>query len=575
MNTIDDRRPIHSLALVGGGPAALFMCKRLCEDHGNITTLHIFERHERLGVGMPYGRHGAEKEHMANVSANELPALIEDFETYISKHPPADFPEIRAGEDFNEFAVIPRRLLGDYLEYCFTLYLGQLRRKEVEVHVHLETAVSDIIPQKQGGYQLLHAEEKTAVDAVVMCTGHHWPKKHEDKVAGWYDSPYPPSKFDFPTNYPCAVRGASLTAVDAIKSLARQNGFYEEKDGHLVYHLDPNSPNFRIDLYSLRGFLPALRFHTEDDAFSADWTMSLDEIFEYKKNHGGFVDLDYVFERNFKRPVREKDPEFYEKIKDLTVEEFVEEMLALRKKLDSFLLLKAEYQEAEKSIHRHQSIVWKETLAAFSYAMNYPAKHFPAEDMLRLRKKLMPLISIIIASLPQSSYEEMMALYNAGLLTSNAVGPESYIEPAGERGAIYHIIDEDGTENEVFYDLYVDAVGQQALEFNDLPFDGLKRGGEVSTGFLYFKNQDEGARLMADGDPLVKQNSNGDYYLQVKGLGINDYFQALDRYAVANPNLFLMAVPYIGGLNPDYSGMDFCDTASAKIIQKLTDNDTI
>ena len=32
-----------------------------------------------------------------------------------------------------------------------------------------------------------------------------------------------------------------------------------------------------------------------------------------------------------------------------------------------------------------------------------------------------------------------------------------------------------------------------------------------------------------------------------------------------------MAVPYIGGLNPDYSGLDFCETASARIMQALAD----
>jgi hypothetical protein len=30
-----------------------------------------------------------------------------------------------------------------------------------------------------------------------------------------------------------------------------------------------------------------------------------------------------------------------------------------------------------------------------------------------------------------------------------------------------------------------------------------------------------------------------------------------------------MAVPFIGGLNPDYSGLDFCDTAASRIVRKL------
>jgi hypothetical protein len=32
-----------------------------------------------------------------------------------------------------------------------------------------------------------------------------------------------------------------------------------------------------------------------------------------------------------------------------------------------------------------------------------------------------------------------------------------------------------------------------------------------------------------------------------------------------------MAVPFIGGFNPDYSGLDFCDQASRRITSKMLD----
>jgi len=34
----------------------------------------------------------------------------------------------------------------------------------------------------------------------------------------------------------------------------------------------------------------------------------------------------------------------------------------------------------------------------------------------------------------------------------------------------------------------------------------------------------------------------------------------------------MMAVPYIGGYNPDYSGLDFSEAASAKIVNALLKN---
>ena len=59
------------------------------------------------------------------------------------------------------------------------------------------------------------------------------------------------------------------------------------------------------------------------------------------------------------------------------------------------------------------------------------------------------------------------------------------------------------------------------------------------------------------------------YYLRVDGLNINDHFQALDYYGKVTEDLYIMAVPYIAGLNPDYSGLDFCDTAGKRIVQSL------
>ncbi len=80
------------------------------------------------------------------------------------------------------------------------------------------------------------------------------------------------------------------------------------------------------------------------------------------------------------------------------MEAFVASMLEIHELTDPFDLLKQEYDEAARSIRDHRSIYWKEKLSILSAAMNYPAKHFSAEDRLRLTRVLMPLISVVIAS---------------------------------------------------------------------------------------------------------------------------------------------------------------------------------
>ncbi|KUJ49751.1 FAD/NAD(P)-binding protein [Chryseobacterium sp. JAH] len=563
----------NKIAIIGGGPAALLTLKHILKKSLCPETIYIFEKNERFGVGMPYGKLGSTKEHVANVSANELPDLSYSFKEYLKKNPVKDFPDFSDAEQLNSYQVIPRLLLGNYLEDQFKEYIKIAKKAGIKIIAKTNTTVTDITKLDQGKevFKITTDQEEFLADTVIICTGHVWPKKHEEKIEGWFDSPYPPSKFTKATDFPVAIRGTSLTAVDAVKTISRLNGeFIKTENGTTEFKPNKDSQNFRINLFSTGGFLPALRFHSEDDAYSSDWMMSLDEIYEYKNKNGGFVDLDYVFEINFKLPIKKKDAEFYTIIQDLSIEEFSEKMLSLRESYDSFELFKSEFEEAEKSIDKKKSITWKEKLASFSYAMNYPAKHFSAEDMLRLKSSLMPLVSVIIASLPQSSYQELMALHNAGRLDLVQVDKESTMEPHAELGGVYHYSSETGLKKNEYYKMFIDAIGQQQMNITDLPFAGLQNHHVTSEGYLAFKENTKGKELLEDGMDNVLEGHNNNYYLKVPGLGINDFFQSLNVYSQAVDHLFIMAVPFIGGLNPDYSGLDFCDTAAEKIAEALS-----
>lgn len=566
MNNID------SIALIGGGPAALFVVKHLIAEKVYPKELYIFEKSEQLGSGMPYSRYGANFEHVANVSANELPELPQSFTDFAAKKDLNNYPDFASSnsETINEYKVIPRLLLGNYLEEQFHALLKTAGKLNIKIKIFKQTKVTDIDRQDDEFFRIItDSGEAYKVSKVIICTGHQWSSENETLGKGWYDSPYPPSKFSTVSDHPVAIRGTSLTAVDAVKTLARLNGKYIEENGSLKFRINEENKNFSITMFSKRGFLPALRFHSEGSPYSEGWIMSHDEIYEYKQKHNGFVDLDYVFDLNFKQPLRKKNEGFYQEIKDLSIEEFVDKMLELREKLDSFQLFKAEYAEAEKSIERHQTIAWKETLAAFSYAINYPAKHFSAEDMMRLRKTLLPLISVIIASLPQSSYKELIALYDAGILNLVSVDDDSYIEYHDEAGIIYHYTDSSGNKKSDHYKMYIDAIGQQPIQFNNIPFEGLKNGKLISSGYIKFKDPEKGKNEFEKDSSHIVKTDPDNYYLRVDGLNINDNFQALDYYGKVTQDLYIMAVPYIAGLNPDYSGLDFCDTAGKRIVQSL------
>lgn len=560
------------IAILGGGPSGLFMFKRLIESGIENIEIVIFERKDYLGAGMPYSPEGANAEHITNVSDNEIPVIFNTIEEWVKIAPAETLKKFNISpENFNEYKVLPRLFFGEYLSAQFTLLRKEAERKRIATRVYLNTEVTDLHDNVGRDTVSVWAGQlrEWQFDLVVICTGHSWPKKYEGTVPGYFDSPYPPQKLARTFNHAVGIKGASLTAIDALRTMSRSNGVFEEVDGKICYRLNPGSENFSATMHSRNGLLPAIRFHLEDSHLGKSALISQEEIDKNIAENGGFLSLDFIFEKNFKDMFPEKDPEFYYLIKDMDIETFVGAMMEMREKISPFELFRNEYIEAEQSIKERESIYWKEMLAVLSFAMNYPAKYLAAEDMQRLQKVLMPLISIVIAFIPQSSCRELMALHDAGVLDLVPVGDDSNISTDAGAGADYHYTDEDGKTVIQHFETFVDCVGQPHLSFKDFPFKGLIEDKTVSPARLRFQSAERGKEEVDGGNELVEQDDDGSYYLKVPGITINDNFQVVDDKGIANKRIYILAVPYIGGYNPDYSGIDFCEAASAKVLKAI------
>ncbi|MEB0248878.1 hypothetical protein QN344_01965, partial [Mucilaginibacter sp. 5B2] len=110
------------------------------------------------------------------------------------------------------------------------------------------------------------------------------------------------------------------------------------------------------------------------------------------------------------------------------------------------------------------------------------------------------------------------------------------------------------------------------LTFDEFPYKGLSEARTVTPAKLWFKSPKNGQESLKNDSKKVKFDGKGGYYLTVPGVTINDSFQAIDDFGAFNERLYIMAVPYIGGYNPDYSGLDFCQEASGHIIKSILNN---
>jgi len=567
-------QPKLRIAIIGGGPTGLLMFRRLTETGHTNFTVDIFERKQQLGAGMPYSSEGALEEHVTNVSGNEIPEMVSSVDDWIVGQRSFAAEQFDVDVDhFNQYKVLPRLLFGKYLSDQFGILLSIAQQKGLEVNVHYGQEVTNIIDDADMRKTMVSTADRTVFfDKVIICTGHLWPKKLEGKFKNCFDSPYPPSKIAHRTNHPVALRGSSLTAIDAIRTLARHNGiFVKDEAGNLRYQLDDESVQFRIIMHSRNGLLPAVRFHLEDSHLSKDTILPAEEIAHVRAQNQGFLPLDYVYQRNFLDGIKSRHPMFYELIKELSMERFVEMMMFQRERTSAFELLEEEMEQASQSIANREPIHWKEMLAVLSFAMNYPAKYFSAEDMERLKKTLMPLISVIIAFAPQSSVREMLALYRSGILRIVSVGEDSYISPLEDGGIEYHFKNTDGKREKQKYETFIDCIGQPHLKFEDLPYPGLLNGETLNRATLKFSDSAIAKSRVAQGDEQIIKVNEDEYRLIVPGVAINDHFQVIGTNGFANDRIYMLAVPFIGGYNPDFSGLDFGEEASKRVAEKLFD----
>ncbi|KGE12813.1 FAD/NAD(P)-binding protein [Sphingobacterium deserti] len=559
------------VAIIGAGPTALLLLRRLVDIYQGQLEVIIFEKSNRVGAGMPYSKRGANNEHITNISGNEIPRVLEPLEDWVKglDQETLDRFDISATH-FNAYKALPRLLFGKYLEAQFKQVLQEAKQQGMHIELQFKTTVLDIQYHANRGVTIVYQGGEQQVDKVLICTGHHWPKRLEGRQPNCFDSPYPPFKLAKATNYNVAIRGASLTAIDAVRTLARHNGyFYTDGDGVRQFELSSVSPRFKMTMHSRNGLLPAVRFHLEDPQLGRSALLSKEEIDQLLIDNDGFIPLDYMYEHVFLQSIQDKHPELYASVKGLRMEEFVAKMLEQREKVDPFELLQWEYEEAAKSIESRESVYWKEILAVLSFALNYPAKYFSAEDMRRLTTTLKPLISLIIAFVPQKSVEEILALHRAGVLDLVDVGDDSRVEPSGARGVDYYYTDEDGNEVSKHFPMFVDCVGQPALSYDDFPFAGLKANNTVVPARIRFANPEQGKHALEKGTKGIHKGEDDAYYLSVPGMAINDSFQATDAYGGANAAVYLLAVPFIGGYNPDYSGLDFAEEASLRVVKAM------
>jgi uncharacterized NAD(P)/FAD-binding protein YdhS len=568
---------MKKIAIIGGGTAALYFLKAFVNAGNRETSVDIFEATENIAVGMPYSNYWSNDEHTVNIACKELPELVEEPHEWLMRQSDALLNQhgIKR-EDFSPLYIFPRRLFGQFHEAQFYALLKKAQQNQQMINVHTSCQILDIenIPQHNHLRIQLHDGIWVNFDIVVIATGHEWPKQKEDLIDGYYDSPFPLHKLNKSFTHPVGLLGSSLTAVDAMKTLAIQHGrFIPLDNGGLKYIPHKGTDNFRIIMHSRRGLLPSIRYYLEHSRIRMYENISLQQIEENIYQNNGYLSLDYIFQRSYKDIVAEKDPEVYAAIKEMSLEQFVDYYYQQEGiySTDPFAFFQQQIHVSKNSEANQQPLYWKEAIEDTVYTLNFHAKSLSAEDMIRLRKYLMPLYYHAVIFLPYESCDVLIALRNAGKVDIVKLGNDSSVsvDPTRE-GAIVSFTEGSGVNHQTYYQTFIDCRGQRQLQLEDFPFKTLIDNSSVSPARVKFISLGEVGRVKNQ-LPLgcTIEQIDKKYYLRLPGLAFNDTFQVIDKNGEVNKRIYILAGPYIKGLSPDLSGIPFCNDASRIIVDAI------
>ena len=155
------------------------------------------------------------------------------------------------GQPIESHHFLPRRLMGEYLQWFYRALVAEAPRG---VHiVHHPTAAVDLIARRNGSEEVHLANGGTVVVDHVIVTSGHTANQHGDDVRRVFD-PYPVGSYvdAIPIDATVAVSGMGLVALDVVTALTiGRGGQFVEDGGPLRYRPSGREP--RVQLFCRSG----------------------------------------------------------------------------------------------------------------------------------------------------------------------------------------------------------------------------------------------------------------------------------------------------------------------------------
>ncbi|MDX1975237.1 MAG: FAD/NAD(P)-binding protein [Rickettsiales bacterium] len=406
---------------------------------------------------------------------------------------------------------VSRALSGKMRKRRMERMLENLESAGVKIHRHTNCTIVDVQKQEDG-YNLISATGKHYhADYATIATGHWQGQGALNSHPGIYDSPWPASKLEaIDTNQSIAVMGTSLSAVDAMLTLAHQAGHFErDADNKLHFIPNPENPAFALEAYSPHGMLPGGKGKT----LGLRNILSSSAI-ERLKDKDGVILLDAVFaamSNDFMRYSGVDNSPITAKIRrtltkqPLKLEDAVNAVYEAYEKTGPTEWLRIQCDLAKESRKNDTTISWQNYLINAMYAIDKAYPYFSAEDKDRFSEYIQPLYMKLAVPMVQGNAEEILALLESDRLHVHRLGKHHSLGTARNGndklpGAEIRYTDQQGHEHYAHHAVVIKASGDDArqLRHSSELMKNLFASGIVQSPTSAYHNSSAGAKAHID-----------------------------------------------------------------------------
>lgn len=458
-----------SVAIVGGGPMALYALKHLSRSQTPIRIV-LFERAAIAGPGMPYNTEQNADFMLSNIFSREIPELSNPLSQWLREQPSETLARWSIDPaEVSSRAFYSRTVLGAYLAAQMNALGERAIAAGHSVEILARHDVIDVVPLCD--HVMVHVvtpqgPRQMRCDQVLLATGHVWPEPPKIGEATLL-SPWPARVLAQLPAGRLAILGSSLSAVDVAVALAHAHGEFRETSDGLAWRARQGHDGLHITMVSRNGVLPEADFHypypyeplqhLTDEAvkgmIDAGQRGILDATFALLIRELGTCDPEYLHDLAMPEP---------------TLEAFGEAYFARRLRLGAFRALRQNLRESRKTMERRETVEWRYALlrghAVFETAM--PA--FTPDDWNRFRRHLLPVFADCYAAVPHLSLDRICALHDAGVIDILPTDDDT-----GFTGRSGQEITVRGPDGDLHFLHMIDARGQEPALPAELPFPSL------------------------------------------------------------------------------------------------------